>query len=73
MSPRTNFFWIESIQGKKFWYSEISESKRLIRIYDDADDDDFLRINDDADAICIAIVIGITILVRFLTITRSFG
>ena len=49
MSPRTNFFWIESIQGKKFWYSEISESKRIIRINDDADDDDFLRINDDAE------------------------
>ena len=40
MSPRTNFFRIESIQGRKFWYSEISENSTFLPINADVDNDD---------------------------------
>ena len=40
MIARTNFFWIESIRGRKFRYSEISEKSTFLPINADADDDD---------------------------------
>ena len=60
MIARTNFSWIESIRGRKFRYSEISEKSTFLPINADANDDDcspseisekstFLPINADSD------------------------